>query len=101
MMGGWLVDHGSWRPFFLINPSSRYRRFYRLAASARERRSDAKKGLDARGAALAFFGLGLLVYGLITASEQSWRSPVVIGSLVLGAVLLSASSWPSGAVRHP
>ena len=89
MMGGWLVDHGSWRAIFLINPVIAVPTILIALRHLPESIDpDAKKGLDARGAALAFFGLGLLVYGLITASEQSWRSPVVIGSLALGAVLL-------------
>jgi EmrB/QacA subfamily drug resistance transporter len=89
MLGGWLVDHGSWRAIFLINPLIALPTILIALRHLPESVDpDAKKGLDGRGAALAFFGLGLLVYGLITASEQGWRSQVVIGSLLLGAALL-------------
>jgi nitrate/nitrite transporter NarK len=37
---------------------------------------------------LAFCGLGSLVYGLISASQRGWDSPVVLGSLLAGVALL-------------
>lgn len=89
LLGGWLVDHGSWRAIFLINPVIAVPTILIALRHVPESVDpDAKKGLDGRGAALAFFGLGLLVYALIAASERGWRSPVVIGSLLLGAALL-------------
>src|SRR6202035_486644 len=89
MLGGWLVDHGSWRAIFLINPLIAVPTILIAVRHLPESVDpDAKKGLDARGAALAFFGLGLLVYGLIAASERGWHSPAVIGSLLFGAALL-------------
>src|ERR1700736_1642047 len=89
LMGGWLVDHGSWRAIFLINPAIAVPTILIALRHLPESVDpDAKKGLDARGATLAFLGLGLLVYGLITASERGWHSPIVVGSLLLGAALL-------------
>jgi EmrB/QacA subfamily drug resistance transporter len=89
MVGGWLVDHGSWRAIFLINPAIAVPTILIALRHLPESVDpDAKKGLDARGAALALSGLGLLVYGLITASERGWGSPIVIGSQLLGAALL-------------
>jgi len=89
MLGGWLVDHGSWRAIFLINPLIAVPTILIALRHLPESVDpDAKKGLDGLGAALAFFGLGLLVYGLIAASERGWRSPIVIGSLLSSAALL-------------
>jgi EmrB/QacA subfamily drug resistance transporter len=89
LMGGWLVDHGSWRAIFLINPIiAAPTILIALRHLPESIDPEAKKGLDARGAALAFFGLGLLVYGLIAASGRGWRSSIVIGSLLSGAALL-------------
>jgi EmrB/QacA subfamily drug resistance transporter len=89
LLGGWLVDHGSWRTIFLINPLIAVPTILIALRHLPESVDpDAKQGLDGRGAALVFFGLGLLVYGLITASERGWHSQVVIGSLLLGAALL-------------
>jgi EmrB/QacA subfamily drug resistance transporter len=89
MLGGWLVDHASWRAIFLINPIIAVPTILIALRHVPESVDpDAKEGLDWTGAVLAFFGLGLIVYGLIAASDQGWSSPIVISSLVLGGVLL-------------
>jgi EmrB/QacA subfamily drug resistance transporter len=89
LFGGWLVDHVSWRAIFLINPV--IAAITVVIASRHVPESvdpAAQKGLDGMGATLAFFGLGLLVYGLIAASNRGWASPIVLGSLALGVILL-------------
>jgi EmrB/QacA subfamily drug resistance transporter len=89
LLGGWLVDHLSWRAIFLINPVIAVPTILIALRHVPESvNPDARKGLDVSGAALAFFGLGLLVYGLIAASDRGWSSSIVIGSLLLGALLL-------------
>jgi EmrB/QacA subfamily drug resistance transporter len=89
LLGGWLVDHTSWRAIFLINPIVAIPTI--LIALRRVPESvdpEARRGLDLTGAALAFLGLGLLVYGLIAASERGWSTWIVVGSLLAGAFLL-------------
>src|SRR3984893_9876512 len=89
LLGGWLVDHLSWRAIFLINPVIAVPTILIALRHLPESfDADAKKGLDGIGAVLAFFGLGLLVYGLIAASDRGWSSSIVLGSLLLGAILL-------------
>lgn len=89
LVGGWLVDHSSWRAIFLINPVIAVPTLLIALTQLPESVDpDANKGLDGTGAALAFSGLGLLVYGLIAASDRGWASPIVTGSLAGGAVLL-------------
>ena len=46
--------------------------------------------LDKPGALLAVVGPGLLVVGLMQAGSSGWTSPVVLGSLVVGAVTIGA-----------
>jgi EmrB/QacA subfamily drug resistance transporter len=89
MLGGWLVDNLSWRAIFLINPVIAVATILIALRHVPESvNPDVKKGLDGIGAALAFFGLGLLVYGLIAASDRGWSSSIVLGSLALGPILL-------------
>ena len=91
LLGGWLVDHVSWRAIFLINPVIALPTILIALRHVPESIDvEAKKGLDGAGAALAFFGLGSLVYGLIAASERGWSSPIVLGAILLGLVLLVA-----------
>src|SRR4051812_15289443 len=89
LLGGWLVDHVSWRAIFLINPVIALPTILIALRHVPESIDvEAKKGLDGMGAGLAFFGLGSLVYGLIAASERGWSSPIVLGTILLGSILL-------------
>jgi EmrB/QacA subfamily drug resistance transporter len=89
LMGGLLVDHVSWRAIFLINPLIAIPTILIAVRHVPESvDTEARKGLDAPGAALAFFGLGLLVFGLIAASDRGWSNPLVVGSILLGVILL-------------
>jgi EmrB/QacA subfamily drug resistance transporter len=91
ILGGWLVDHSSWRVIFLINPLLAIPTLWIAVRHVPESRDPhAARGIDWLGAVLAFAGLGSLVYGLIASSDHGWRSPAVIGSVSLGVVLLVA-----------
>jgi EmrB/QacA subfamily drug resistance transporter len=91
LLGGWLVDHSSWRAIFLINPLLAILGVWIALRHVPETRDpEAKAGLDWRGALLVLGGLGGLVYGLIAASTLGWRDVTVIGSVLAGVVLLAA-----------
>jgi len=91
VLGGWLIDTVSWRAVFFINLP--------LAAAVLavawwhvpESRNDEEQGsLDWPGAALATFGLGGLVYGLIEAPQRGWGSPDIVATLAFGVLALAA-----------
>ena len=88
LLGGWLVDHLSWRAIFLINPLIAIPTLW-IAVRRLPESGDptAHASLDWRGAVLAFGGLGGLVYGLIAASTLGWQDMTVVGSLMAGALL--------------
>jgi MFS family permease len=70
LLGGWLVDHASWRMIFLINPLLAAPTIWIAIRHVPESRDlDARGGLDWTGALLALGALGALVYGLIAASH--------------------------------
>jgi EmrB/QacA subfamily drug resistance transporter len=88
VLGGWLVDLGSWRAIFLINLP--------LAAAAialawlyvPRDRQDKDGALDVWGGVLATGGLGFLTWALTTGAGQAgWTANAVFG-LCAGAVLL-------------
>ena len=89
LLGGWLVDHLSWRAIFLINPLIAIPTLW-IAVRRLPESGDpsAHASLDWRGAVLAFGGLGGLVYGLIAASRLGWQDMTVVASLTAGALLL-------------
>lgn len=89
LLGGWLVDHTSWRAIFLINPLLAMLAVWIGVRQLPESRDPAAGShLDWRGAFLVFAGLGLLVYGLIEAAVVGWHSAVVLGSIAAGSLLL-------------
>jgi EmrB/QacA subfamily drug resistance transporter len=102
LLGGWLVDHASWRVIFFINPVLAVVTLAITLSEVPESRDpEAASGLDWRGAMLAFTGLGLLVYGLIGASQYGWGAARVVVSLVVGGVLLLGFVLSERAARAP
>ena len=89
LLGGWLVDHASWRMIFLINPLIALPTIWIALRRVPESRDpDASESLDWQGALLAFGALGTLVYGLIAASHGGWAQSSVVSALAAGALLL-------------
>ncbi len=102
LLGGWLVDHTSWRAIFLINPVlAIFAVWIGLRHLPESRDPQAGSHLDWRGAALVFAGLGVLVYGLIEAAALGWRSLLVLGSSIAGVLLLAAFVFEERRSRAP
>src|SRR5882672_3497564 len=88
VLGGWLVEHASWRWVFFINVP--------LAAAVMaislwripESRSATRGHVDWLGALVVTLGLGGLVIGLLESPNLGWSSPLVFGSLIGGCACL-------------
>jgi len=91
LLGGWIVDHFTWRLIFLINPFVALPAIWIVLRHVPESRDPASSpGLDWLGALLAFAGLGSLVFGLVASSDLGWRDSKVVASIVAGLLLLVA-----------
>ena len=91
VMGGWLIEHVSWRAVFFINLPFALVVLLISSLHVPESRDDnGSKRLDVWGVALATVGLGTLVYGLIESSRLGFGHPVVLATLVGGALSLAA-----------
>ena len=88
VVGGWLVEHASWRWVFLINVP--------LAAAViaismwrvPNSRGAARGRVDWLGASIVTLGLSGLVVGFIESVSLGWANPLVSGGLIVGCVCL-------------
>jgi EmrB/QacA subfamily drug resistance transporter len=89
VLGGWLVEHASWRWAFFINLPIAATVIVISLWQIPESRSSTAEKVDWLGAALVTLGLGGLVYGFIESTDLGWSSPLVAGSLLLGTAALA------------
>ena len=84
VLGGWLVEHASWRWVFFINFPIAVAVIAISLWQVPESRSSTAGRLDWSGAVLATLGLGGIVTGFIESANLGWRNPLVFGSLIAG-----------------
>lgn len=88
-VGGFLIEHWSWRVAFLLNIPLALVVLYLTWRHVPESRGRRQGSLDWAGAALTIVGLGALVSGLILAGEAGWQDSRVAGLLWLAALALA------------
>jgi EmrB/QacA subfamily drug resistance transporter len=102
VVGGWLIEHVSWRAAFLINvPLALVVLIISLWRVPETRDEAATKKLDLLGSLFATIGLGAIVYGLIESSRLGFANPAVIGALAAGAVASVAFIFLEARSRNP
>jgi EmrB/QacA subfamily drug resistance transporter len=89
VVGGWLIQHVSWRAAFFINvPMAVMVVLFSLRFMDESRDAERSASIDWVGALLGVLGLGGIVFGLLEWTPLGPGDPLVIGSLVLGAICL-------------
>lgn len=90
VLGGWLIDHLSWRAVFFINiPLAVAVIAIALRHVPESSNAETRGNLDWPGASLVTLGLGGVVYGLIESAAAGWSHPRIIASLFLGVLALA------------
>ncbi len=84
VLGGWLIQHLSWRWAFFINVPLAVAVVLVGLWKVPESKSTQAGRVDWPGAMVATIGLTGLVLGFVESSNLGWRSPVVLASLVIG-----------------
>ncbi len=101
VLGGVLVDNLSWRWVFYINLPIALVVLGILALRVPESRNPEHGALDWAGAALATLGLGSFVFGLVESSNLGLTHPLVVTTVVAGAVVLGLFVVVESSVAHP
>lgn len=91
--GGFLLDHLWWGSIFLVNVPFVVVGIVVGVIAIPESRKPGETNLDVVGAALSVAGLGLMLAGIIEGPSRGWDSPLILGSLAVGAVLVVAFVW--------
>jgi EmrB/QacA subfamily drug resistance transporter len=91
VLGGFLIEHGSWRWAFFINlPLALAVLALTIRFVPESRSRQAAATLDWFGAVLVTLGLGGIVYALIESSKRTWMDPGLLIALLLGVSALVA-----------
>ncbi|MCA1581741.1 MAG: MFS transporter [Acidobacteria bacterium] len=102
VLGGWLIDHLSWRWAFFVNIPLAAAALAVTAWRVPESRDDKGAGpFDWGGAVLATLGLGGIVFALIESSELGWRDPRVLGAFAGGLLALGAFAVVERSAQNP
>jgi EmrB/QacA subfamily drug resistance transporter len=91
VLGGWLIEHASWRWAFFINfPIAALVIILTLWRVPESRDLQAGREPDWLGALLATLGLTGVVFALIESSKRTWQDPVLFVTLFVGVSALIA-----------
>ena len=101
VLGGWLVEHVSWRAVFFLNLPLALAVIVISIWRVPETIEENQDPLDWLGAALATIGLGALVYGLIESPRLGFNDPVVWLTLIGGVVFLAWFVFHEARTKHP
>lgn len=101
LVGGFLVDAGSWQWIFIINVLPIIITLWLMRRLTKEDvvHKDAK--LDIVGAALCVAGLGGTVYAFIEQAHYGWSSPLIYLPLIGGILALAAFIWHEHRAAQP
>lgn len=101
VLGGWLIEHASWRWVFVINLPLAAAVIVVAVLWIPESRSGMESRMDWTGAMLATLGLGGLVFGFVESSSLGWNNFRVFGALICGVGCLLGFAAVELRSAHP
>jgi len=84
VLGGWLIEHLSWRWAFFINLPLALAVMVISIWFVPESRSGLRTRIDWLGASGATLSLTALTFGMIESSRLGWKHPLVVAALITG-----------------
>src|SRR5436190_12807165 len=101
VVGGWLIEHVSWRAVFFINIPIALLVIFISVKFVPESSDKESAGLDWLGAIIGTVGLGALVYGLIESSRLGLGNRSVIVVLVAAILVLIVFFFVEARLSQP
>jgi EmrB/QacA subfamily drug resistance transporter len=101
LLGGILVDAGSWRWVFAINVLPIILTIFLLSRLKLKEEIHKSARLDIGGALLGAIGLGGTVFALIEQSRLGWSHPLIYATLFVGIVSLIGFIWHERRTKYP
>ena len=101
VLGGWLIEHASWRWAFFLNVPIAAIVILISLRHVPESRNATASHVDWLGAGVVTLGLGGVVYGLIESASLGWGHPLVLGSLIAGFICLVGFMFVEARVSSP
>ena len=101
VLGGWLIEHVSWRAVFFINVPLAVAIILISFRHVCESSNEDKARVDWVGAILAALALGSLVYGLIESSQVGFGDRTVIIVLIVAVALLVSFLFFEARIHGP
>ncbi len=91
--GGIIIDHASWRFALLITPVLAVIAWLLARRVPESRDTTADPRIDFVGIALIVAPFGGIVFALIQGPVSGWMNPLIVGSFVVGVLLLPLFAW--------
>jgi EmrB/QacA subfamily drug resistance transporter len=101
VLGGWLIEHASWRWAFFINAPIAAAVTVISISRVPETRNANAGSVDWVGTLFVIGGLGGVVYGFIESVSIGWGTSLVFGSVIAGVVCLIVFVFVEAKVRSP
>ncbi len=89
-VGGLMVERLGWQSIFFLNVPIGIMAFLVATRTVRESVSEEERQLDIPGLVLGTSALFSLTYALIEANQKGWTDPLIVSTLVGGALLVAA-----------
>ncbi|WP_246247669.1 MDR family MFS transporter [Piscibacillus halophilus] len=100
-LSGWLLEYFSWRGlFYVVLPiaiTALIFAFYVVQNVTRV----TKPKIDIISIILSSFGFGGLLFGFSSAGENGWGSPIVLISIIAGAIIIALFVWRQLKMKTP
>src|SRR5690625_327777 len=100
-LSGWLLEHFTWRALFFTVLPIVIITITIAALFLRNVTELSKPSIDILSIILSSIGFGSFLYGFSIASNEGWTSPLVIGTIGIGAVIIALFIWRQIRLKEP